>query len=224
MLYNVTTATTSPRHTLKSITVAAIPYAAVVIGLYILHNAWAAILLYHVGIIVVMATGGGGELLKSARSGWRPAVAAWVCAGTAMGGVFLWVLWPYVRLPGPGLDAALAEFGLSGISWIIFMVYYSTVHPFAEELIWRGSLAVKSKGPSWLDVAFGGYHFLVLLFFIKVPWVLATALLLSIAAWGWRYAAMRYGGLSIALVSHAVADLSIVIAAHMIKTGGSSLP
>jgi membrane protease YdiL (CAAX protease family) len=128
----------------------------------------------------------------------------------------LFLLWPFVRLPGARLGEVLSDFGLGGISWIIFVVYYSTVHPLVEELFWRGEASPQKTRPSWRDAAFGGYHFLVLVLFIKVPWAIAVAVLLSGVAWGWRYAVRKYGGLGVSLASHAVADFSIVLAATLI--------
>ena len=43
---------------------ALVPYVAVVIGLYILENAWIAIGLYHFGIAVFLIAGDRNSLLK----------------------------------------------------------------------------------------------------------------------------------------------------------------
>ena len=96
MLNNVTTA----RHKSKSIAAAALPYAAVTLGLYIARNAWVAIILYHVGIVVLLATDDRSALIKAARSGWKPAVTAAASMVAACGGALLYVLWPHVRLAG----------------------------------------------------------------------------------------------------------------------------
>jgi membrane protease YdiL (CAAX protease family) len=195
---------------------AASPYLAVIIGLYVLRNAWAAILLYHLAVIIFLIAGPNISLGQILRSGWNPAASAASAAMTVLGGVMLYLLWPYVRLPDATLGEVLTNFGLGGTSWVLFVVYYSTVHPLIEELYWRGDALAYGAGPSWRDIAFGGYHFVVLVLFIKVPWAIAVAVLLSAIAWGWRYAVRRYGGLGVPVVSHAVADLSIVMAVTFI--------
>ncbi len=195
----------------------ATPYLAVIIGLYVLRNAWAAILLYHLGIVCFLAVSADKNFSKALRFGWNPAATAVACAVTGLSGVMLFLLWPYVRLPEVRLGEVLPDFGLGEISWIMFVVYYSTVHPLIEELFWRGDASSQNAGPSWRDAAFGGYHFLVLVLFIKVPWAIVVAVLLSGVAWGWRCAVRKYGGLGVALGSHAVADFSIVLAATLIQ-------
>lgn len=195
---------------------AASPYLAVIIGLYVLRSAWAAILLYHLGVVIFLIAGPDIGLGQTFRSGWKPAASAASAAMTVLGGVTLYLLWPYVRLPGAALKEVLPNIGLAGTSWVLFVVYYSTVHPLIEELYWRGDALAYGAGPSWRDIAFGGYHFVVLVLFIKVPWAIAVAVLLSVVAWGWRYAVRRYGGLGVPLVSHVVADLSVVVAATFI--------
>lgn len=199
---------------------AAIPYAAVVTGLYVMRNAWVAILLYHAGIVAVLAGEGRTDMLKTARSGWERRVMVPACMVAALGGAALFLLWPVVGLGKESLANSLSEYGLSGSRWVLFAAYYATAHPILEELFWRGRLGSRRFGPTWPDAAFGGYHFVVLVLFIEIPWALVSAVILSVAAWTWRYAAERFGGLGIPLVSHAVADLSIVLAISAIAAPG----
>jgi hypothetical protein len=68
------------------------------------------------------------------------------------------------------------------------------------------------------DVAFAGYHVLVLCMFIKLPWALVSFGVLLFAAWSWRQLAARYSGLGVAIASHAVADLSVIaVAEYLIR-------
>ena len=60
------------------------------------------------------------------------------------------------------------------------------------------------------DVAFAGYHVLVLCIFIKLPWVLVSFGVLWFASWSWRQLVARYSGLGVAIASHAAADLSVI--------------
>jgi hypothetical protein len=201
--------------------VAAIPYAAVLVGLYGLRSAWAAILLYHVGIFVALCVGGWRQALLRAANGWRRRIAVLLVAATSLGGVALYLLWPYVDATPAGLAQRLEEFGLGGgWSWGAFAVYYSTVHPFLEELFWRGGRPAGGPAFLWRDAAFAGYHVPVLWFFIDPLWIAVTFVILTAASLTWRISAHRLGGLGVPLVSHAAADVSIVAAVSFIIRAG----
>jgi membrane protease YdiL (CAAX protease family) len=91
------------------------------------------------------------------------------------------------------------------------MIYFATVQPFLEELYWRGYLKYGCKYFSWTDFAFAGYHILVLAWFIKLSWLVIAFIILSVAAYTWRYIAYKFKGLMIPLLSHIVADISIIV-------------
>ena len=150
---------------LKLISVA-VPYLAVLVGLYILKNAWIAIGFYHFGIVLFLIAGDRNSL--------------------------------------------------QGISWVFFMIYFSTVQPFLEELYWRDYLGSNQKYLSWTDLAFAGYHIFVLVWFIKLPWLVISFLVLTMAASGWRYVSNKFEGLSVPLLSHIVVDISIVAATNLL--------
>jgi membrane protease YdiL (CAAX protease family) len=116
------------------------------------------------------------------------------------------------------LGETLTSFHLSGFSWWVFAAYYVTVHPVLEEIYWRGYLPGAHRSPAMVDVAFAGYHVLVLCLFVKLPWVLVSFGVLLFAAWSWRRLAARYSGLGVAIAGHAAADLSIVaVAEYLIR-------
>lgn len=188
----------------------ALPYAAVLLGLYVLRNAWATILLYHAGMLALLRLGGQGGLLRAARQGWSaPAavVAGIVCAA---GSFLLAPLWGTISREQVDLAEALTSLHLSGFSWWVFAAYYVTVHPVLEEIFWRGYLTRAHRSPVVSDVAFAGYHVLVLCLFIKLPWVLVSFGVLWFASWSWRRLTARYSGLGVAIASHAAADLSVI--------------
>ena len=96
------------------------------------------------------------------------------------------------------------------------MIYFSTVQPILEELYWRGFLGNSQKCFSWVDLAFAGYHILVLAWFIKTGWLVVAFIVLTVAGCVWRYTAARLGGLAVVLVSHIVADVSIVAVVYVL--------
>jgi hypothetical protein len=208
------------RQIVLSTAVAVIPFAAVATGLFAAHSAWAAILLYHAGILAVLCTGGRRRVFLKAFKGWCTAAGVAGAVTGAFAGIVIYVLWPYIETSNGGLRFMLSRFGLTGSSWIAFAVYYATVHPLLEEMQWRGNDLSRGPGSSWLDAAFAGYHVLVLQYFISPLWIAVSFLVLFLISWLWRTLAGRFDGLAVPLLSHTVADASIIIAANQIARGG----
>ncbi len=190
-----------------------LPYLATLIGLEWAGNAWVAIGLYHLGILtlLILKTPVDPRLIFSGDGGrWLP---LFVIACALAGPIFL-LLWPVVAKPGAELASILAELGLSGLSWFLFVPYFAFLHPLLEEILWRTLLpSCSPRHLHWTDLAFAGYHLLVLRHFLAWPWALVSFVVLALAAWSWRRWTEFAGGLRPALISHVVADLSIVVAA-----------
>lgn len=197
----------------------AIPYLAVVVGLYLLESAWAAILLYHAGLVTVVTLGKPGGVTHALRWGWHARAAVAGSIVCAAGGVLIYLLWPHIALEGGTLSETLSRVGLAGTSWWLFGVYFVAVHPVLEEIGWRGYLAPARQGPHPIDVAFAGYHVLVLVLFVKPFWVVIAFAVLVIASWGWRWVVRWKSGLGVVLASHAAANLSIFLAATFVARG-----
>ena len=149
-------------------------------------------------------------LARKVFKGWNWSIATISIMTAVMIFPFIFVSWEYMRLGKVNLDVTLTSFGLHGSSWLLFMIYFSTVQPFLEEIYWRGYLRTGPRYIAWTDLAFAGYHLLVLARFIKAPWLLAAFLVLTLVACLWRHIASRLDGLLVPLLSHAVADASIV--------------
>ncbi|MCK4415082.1 MAG: hypothetical protein KAY32_16240 [Candidatus Eisenbacteria sp.] len=196
-----------------------LPYAAVLIGLYWLGSAWVAILLYHAGMGIFLLRCGSSKQRPGLLQGWSAAagtVLSVTCAGT---GPLLILLWPTAAGESHNISAILAAFGLHGGAWWLFAAYYVIVHPLLEEAFWRGAQFSGHRGVALGDVAFAGYHALVLQYFLSPPWVLASVVSLLFVAWIWRRVGARYGGLAIPVVSHAAAGLSTMLAAYILARG-----
>jgi len=187
-----------------------LPYAAVLLGLYVLRNAWAAILLYHVGMVTLLRLGGQEGLLRAVRQGWSAPAAVVIGIVFASGGLLLALLWGTISREHVDLAETLTSLHLSGLYWWVFVAYYVTVHPVLEEIFWRGYFPKVHRSPVVPDIAFAGYHVLVLCIFIKLPWVLVSFGVLLFASWSWRQLVARYSGLGVAIASHAAADLSVI--------------
>ena len=187
-----------------------LPYAAVLLGLHVLRNAWATIFLYHVGMVTLLRLGGQEGLLRTVRRGWSAPPAVVIGIASATGGLLLLLLWGTISREHVDLAETLTSLHLSGLYWWVFLAYYVTVHPVLEELFWRGYLPGAHRSPVVPDVAFAGYHVLVLCIFIKLPWVLVSFGVLWFASWSWRQLVARYSGLGVAIASHAAADLSVM--------------
>jgi hypothetical protein len=206
----------TPLGTVGRIAAAAVPYAAVLIGLFVLHNAWVAIGLYHAGMIAFLIRARAGPTRRFGKAnGWL--LAGFVVIGGS-GGVLLWVLWPIISVEGARLGSWIAGLGLEGRSWIVFGFYFSTIHSVIEELYWRGYLARTGGRQTFFDVSFAGYHALVLSTLLTLPWLVVTVVVLTTAAAAWRSVAARWGGLTIPVWSHIAADVSVILAAHRIIT------
>ena len=199
----------------KNISVA-VPYVAVLVGLYVLESAWIALGIYHLGIAGFLIAGDRGMVLAKAWRGWNLAIAAGMVVMSAMVFPAVLLLWGKMQLADAPLSVGLASVGLQGRSWLGLMVYFSTVQPVLEELYWRGYMESRHKCIAWTDFAFAGYHLLALVRFVKAPWLLVALVVLTLAAWVWRYVAGRLGGLIVPLLSHIVADMSIVAVTYIL--------
>jgi membrane protease YdiL (CAAX protease family) len=189
-------------------------YGAIIVGMYWLRSGWGAILLYHLGACLVLtAAGAWGAVLSKLRRGWHRSYGLFAMAACATAGPLIYLAWPEIHLADLTMKTALAGLGLEGWAMVAFIVYYSTVNPVIEELFWRGWYGTDCKWPVAVDILFGGYHIFVVVTFVKTFQVGVVFVLLSCAGFFWRYFTKRLDGLLVPVLSHATADLSIVIAA-----------
>lgn len=172
---------------------------------------------YHLAILLILFLERQRETGQILLKGNHYPIFFAAALSAASSGISLYIASPIMEIPS-GLEASLAGLGLKGISWPIFILYYSLVNPFLEEWYWRGYLGSVSKKLVVSDVCYAGYHPLVLYRFLRWPWLVLEFLVLVGVAWIWRQIARRAGGLLIPVVSHLTADASLIIAIYLLAS------
>lgn len=196
----------------------AVPYAAVGGGLLALHNAWAAILGYHIGMVIVVLCWAprvsARQMLRA--NGWRvPIIAALV---GAISGILLYLLWPLLSAPSDA-GSVIRGMGLTEETWPLFLWYLVIVNPWIEEYYWRGYLGSADKGPVVNDFLWAGYHLIVLWGKMDAAWLAVVFMVLAAGAWFWRQANRLGGGLLPSAFSHLAAEATIVLTIYGLLRG-----
>ena len=191
-----------------------VPYPAMILGMLILQNAWAAILIYHACMVLIMAFSTSGVTLKRyfySKSLLLPLVTALI--GIA-GGVLLYYLWPYLAIPSDLADY-LRKIGLSSTTWPWFLAYFILINAALEEYFWRGFLGNSSSQPVLNDFWYSGYHVIVLAGKMSWWWLAGIFVVLAGAAWLWRQMNHWSRGLLPSLIFHFTADASIMLTVYL---------
>jgi hypothetical protein len=185
------------------------PYGAVLFGMYFLNNAFAAILVYHAGIITAVIFYRKQLDLKKIFHLSNIKLFFGLTAICLLSGTIVFLLWDLVKIETLNLQDTLTHFGFNSVNIWIFLIYFSTVHPVLEELFWRVIPKDEFTYFSVFDFIFAGYHILVLRFFLKPFWIAVCFLGLVIISMIWRYIQKRLNDTATVVITHAVADLSI---------------
>ena len=179
------------------------PYFAVVAFCYVWPNAWLAILVYH-GQILFWRRLELGAIWKPPRGPLFLLALPTVLAGPA-----LYFLLPVMtRTP---LAGWLETYHLSGLSLGCMIPYFGLVHPLLEEIHWRPL----RERTAWSHPVFAGYHVLVLATVLTVPWLALALVALTATSLAWKLMTRMTGTSAVAVLSHALADLGIVLAVWM---------
>ncbi len=192
-----------------------IPYAAMLVGLYLLGSAWVSFLIYHGLVLLVIWR--NRDLQRDLVRGWNLKVGLAAVVFGVAGGVLVYMLAPYAGLDGDRINPAIARLGLVGTGWLLFVVYHALVNPWFEEILWRGRLGRDSRRPVRGDFLFAGYHVLVLMLFLEGVWVFVAFAVLAVAGWFWRQLRRRYEGLLLPVLSHMAADGSIMAVVYLLS-------
>jgi hypothetical protein len=186
-----------------------LPYLAVFLGMMIWRSAWAALVGFHLALL---------PLLIARRQMISPRFLAPVpkrillpvAAAGLSAGLGLWLIWSSAGLSAD-YSARVAALGLSGFIWLSFIAYFTLVNPWLEEVYWRDLLTSPSPYPALVDFLFAGYHLIILSLFVNPAWMLLAFVILAMASWLWRQVSRYTGSLMPAVLSHMLADFSILM-------------
>ncbi len=197
-----------------------LPYISILVGLYALHNAWVGILLYHFCIVLFLIFNRKSVSFSRVFAGFDarafvPGLVVCLLAGPAV-----YVLWPFIRSGDGVLVEWLALHHLTGLAWLLFLPYFSVVHPLLEELLWRTITGRVTGYFSWIDLYFSGYHILVLFSLLRHAWLLLVFLILAASSAFWRIIARRSSGLVVPILTHTAADAGVILFAHLLLKNG----
>ena len=183
---------------------------ATVVGVWVLGKPLVAVAIYHTGILFVLLN--RSVSLKSLLTGFDGKTLLWLSILCLSVWPLLLYMWPILSLPDMNLSYQLQEWGFTGHWVIVFILYSISIHPILEETFWRELMPDHFIS----DILFAGFHVLVMVLFLKPVWVLVGFFTLVIASTLWRSCKTRLEGILVPVLSHAVADLAIVIAVVML--------
>ncbi len=180
------------------------PYIAVLAFWCIFKNGWLAILAYHAQILFWLKPGETQHKLNNKR-------ILLTALPTVLAGPILYFLLPYIAKTN--LSIWLEEYQISGLSLMLMIPYFGIIHPYLEELHWQ-----KIREKNYIShIVFAGYHIIVLYSFVKIPWLIACFFTLATASTIWQYTTKKTNSIVPAVISHILADLSIIIAVYIIQ-------
>ncbi len=194
-----------------------IPFLAFGIGMLGVRNAWVALVLYHLGILLAL-------FWHQSRWQWRDLLRGFhgLAAAALIGSTVVMVL-PLVFLgqakgfTGEAVASHLEAFGLAGIGAPLFVAYFVLLNPPLEELFWRQLFYVPNLWPTFEDVAFGAFHFLIVVAFLPPHYALVMVAMGTLVAWSWRSLRRLFNGVSLPTLGLLSADAaSSAVAAYLV--------
>jgi len=195
---------------------ALVPYVAVLLGMYLFHSAWLAILLYHIGIVTCLFFRRPVNLWSTVCGGLKTPLLVPSIVVCAMVAPVVYFMWPWLVASDGNLPEWMAYYGLTGWTWLLLIPYFSIAHPVLEEIHWRGIALKEGVGLSRYDFLFAGYHILVLFQLIHWPWLFLVFGVLMGSSFFWRWSAARFGGYAFPILTHAAADGAVILAAYFL--------
>jgi len=192
----------------------ALAYLAVAIGIFLFHNAWGALVGYHLAIIISLLIARPNipvtTLFKSTNFKWI-LISLLLCGSS---GISLYFLWSKFE-PANDLSAQVKALGLNSTTWLPFIAYFTLVNPFVEEYFWRGYLGSITKKLYISDFIYSGFHGLILIGMVSTGSIIFALSALILAGWLWRQIAREDHGLLAPLLGHMAADITILMAVYL---------
>jgi membrane protease YdiL (CAAX protease family) len=189
-----------------------LPYAAVFLGMLSLRSAWGALIGFHLALAPLLLQ--KQTLTHPLLSPVSLRMLIPIALAGMLGGLGLWIIWPWAGIPSD-FQTRVAVLGLSGTIWLPFIVYFTLINPFLEELYWRGALGNDRRRPMLVDFLYAGYHTIILALFVDFEWVLFGFLILSATGWLWRQVTRYTDSLLPSVLSHMLADFAILMVLYL---------
>jgi len=190
-----------------------LPYLAVGLGLFWFHNAWSALLGFHLGIMIALWLAKPDIplkiLFKSNDIRWG-ILSIILCSSSGISLYFLRTSLGVVS----DLPSQIESFGLTSWTWPIFITYFILVNPLIEEYFWRGYLGSPTKGLYLSDFLYAGFHGLILMGKMQTSAIVYSLSALVVAGWLWRQLAREDKGLLAPILGHMAADFTILLAVY----------
>ncbi len=190
-----------------------LPYTAVGLGLFWFRSAWAALLGFHLAILLSLFFARPQVPVKIL---FKSNHLLWVLLNIILsgsGGVCLYFFGSFLG-KAADLSVHVAALGLNSFNWIPFIGYFSLVNPFLEEYFWRGYLGNPTKNLYLSDFVYAGFHAMILVGNMQVTSILYSLIVLVLAGWFWRQIARANGGLLAPVLGHMAADFTILMAIY----------
>jgi len=190
-----------------------LPYLAVGLGMFWFRNAWAALLGFHLAIILSLLIAGSSVPLRTL---FQSTNFRWVLLSLAFsgsGGLILYLFWSTLGITSD-LSGHVGSLGLNSSNWIAFIAYFSLVNPFIEEYFWRGYLGSPAKGPYLSDFIYAGFHALILVGNVPAGSIVFSLIVLVLAGWFWRQVARQDNGLLAPVLGHMAVDFTILVVVY----------
>ena len=189
-------------------------YLAVGVGLFVFQSAWGALLGFHAAILLSLLVAKPKipiSILWKSADIKRILLSVLLCGSSSVALYFLWDRFGFVG----DLPAQIEALGLTTSTWIPFIAYFALVNPFVEEYFWRGYLGNETKSLHVSDLAYSGFHGLVLLGKVPTGSIIFALSVLALAGWFWRQIAREEHGLLAPVLGHMAADFTILLAVYL---------
>lgn len=185
---------------------------AVLAGVFLLRNAFAAVLFYHLVLLVCILKVDGTSPFRQLTRGFHRYIGPVVGLGGIVPGFVIVYAWPVAGGTGIDLPNTLSSLKMGGPMLLWFALYACFINPVLEEAFWRGSFDQGSIMPNFVDALFAGYHALAVSPVVKPLFAVLLFAALVFVGWLFRQLYRLTDGLLIPFVTHVIADIAILYA------------